>query len=61
MAAEIQGEERAKRRPWKLVQMENVKPHTSKWNLATMEQLCFKRTVHLPFILDIAPSDFFFG
>jgi hypothetical protein len=42
-----------------LVYMDNTKPHISKWNLAIMKELHFKRTAHPPFSHDIAPSDFF--
>jgi histone-lysine N-methyltransferase SETMAR len=59
IAAELNGGGKKKHSPWTLLHMDKAKPHTSKRNLARMEELHLKRTPHPLFSPDIAPSDFF--
>jgi hypothetical protein len=59
MASELHACEKKKHCPWPLLHMDNTRPHTSKRNLARMEELPIKRIAHPPFSHDIAPSDFF--
>jgi hypothetical protein len=58
VGAELQGEGQLKHPPWTLLHLDNATPHTSKPNLAIMEELRPKCTAHPLFSLDIAPSDF---
>jgi hypothetical protein len=58
MASELHAGEEKKHCLWPLVHMDNARPHTSKPNLARMEELRFKRVLHLSFSLDITLSDF---
>jgi hypothetical protein len=58
MASELHAREEKKHCPWPLVHMDNARPHTSKWNLARMEELPLKCVPHPLFSLDIAPSCF---
>jgi hypothetical protein len=59
MASELHAGEEKKHCPWPLVYMDNARSHTSKRNLARMEELRIKRVLHPPLNPDIAPSDFF--
>jgi hypothetical protein len=59
MASEFHAGEEKKHCPWPLVHMDNARSHTSKRNLARMEELRLKRITHPLFNPDIAPSDFF--
>jgi hypothetical protein len=58
-ASELHAEEEKKHCPWSLVHMDNARSHTSKRNLARIEELRFKRIPYPHFSPDIAPSDFF--
>jgi hypothetical protein len=60
MASELHVGEKEKHCRWPLLHMDNARPHTSKRNLARMEELRLKRVAHPPFSSDIAPLDFFF-
>jgi histone-lysine N-methyltransferase SETMAR len=60
ISSELHGGEEKKHCLWPLVHMNKARLHTSKRNLARMEELRFKRVPHPPFSPDIAPSDFFF-
>jgi hypothetical protein len=59
MASELHAGEKKKHCPWPLLHMDNARSHTSKRNLARMEELRIKRVAHQLFSPDIAPSDFF--
>jgi histone-lysine N-methyltransferase SETMAR len=59
MASELHAGEKKKHCPWPLLPMDNARPHTSKRNLARMEELRLKRVAYPLFSPDIAPSDFF--
>jgi hypothetical protein len=58
LATELQGESRPKHCLWTLLHIDNTKSHTSKLNLVIIEELYLKRTVHPPFSIDIASSNF---
>jgi hypothetical protein len=59
MAAEFHAGEEKKHCPWPLVHLNNTRSHTSKRNLARMEELPLKSVSHPPFSYDTAPPDFF--
>jgi hypothetical protein len=59
IASELHAGEKKKHCPCTLLHLDNARPHTSKRNLAPMEELRLKRVAHPPFSPDIAPSDFF--
>jgi hypothetical protein len=59
MASELRAGEKKKHCPWPLLHMDHARLHTSKRNLARMEELRLKRVAQPPFSLDIASSDFF--
>jgi hypothetical protein len=59
MASELHAGEKKNHCPWLLLYMDNARSHTSKLNLARMEELRIKHVAHPSFNLDIAPSDFF--
>jgi hypothetical protein len=53
--AEGQGKESAKHRREALVHMPSTKPYPFEWNLARMDELYLKRTLHQPFGPNIPP------
>jgi hypothetical protein len=57
--AELQKEGKSKHYLWTLLHMDNTKSHTSKYNLARMEELHLKCTADRSFSSDIALSDIF--
>jgi hypothetical protein len=59
MTCELHTGEKKKLCQWPLLHMDNARPHTSKLNLARMEELCFKYVAYPPLSHNIALSDFF--